>query len=78
MGVIARWLRGAADLIDPPMRDPMWARAAMLVQEQDSRYPDRSGEAKRHAVYGRLVKDYPTRPRHEIGLVIEHVVAESR
>ena len=44
-------------------------RAARLVGEQEGQ--EGSGESKRHQVYARLLKEFPTRPKREAALAIE-------
>ena len=79
MLTLARWLRRLADWLDPPVPvvvrpvEPsvVQLRAQALTEEQDARWPERSGEAKRHQVYSRLLKDFPETPRRILARAIE-------
>jgi hypothetical protein len=54
--------------------DPaVFARATELTGDADTTLT--GGEAKRHAVYARLIKDFPTTTRRELGLAIELALA---
>lgn len=53
----------------PAVSTGVMARTGELIRAQDAL--DRSGEAKRHAVYAQLIKDYPTLPKRELALAIE-------
>lgn len=72
---IARWLRWAADWLDR-IPDPLLVRAKQLVAEADLSYPAGYGEAKRHHVYSRLLKEFPHRVHSRIGLAIELAVRD--
>lgn len=71
---IARWLRWLADWLDSPS-NVLLDRTRQLVCEAEMNYPVTYGEAKRHAVYSRLLKEFPEIPRRQIGGVIEQVVS---
>lgn len=77
MRVIAAWLRRLADRLDPPVAPvapdlgPLLARAVALVAEQEARWPDRDGEAKRHQVYAALIKAFPGESKRVIARAIE-------
>lgn len=75
---VVRWLRACAAWVEgdaAAMRvlyvpvDAVLQRAAVLCDEQADR--DVSGESKRHQVYARLLKEFPTRNRRAIALAIE-------
>ena len=51
----------------------VFARATELTQAADTTL--QGGEAKRHAVYARLIKDFPMTPKRELGLAIELALA---
>lgn len=57
----------------PEMDTVLLERARVLVDEQEF-YVDRSGEGKRHAVYARLLKDFPDTPRRTLSLAIEYAL----
>ena len=57
--------------LDPALR----ARIEALTALQE--IPGLSGEAKRHQVYARLIKDFPRMTRREISLAIEVALSES-
>lgn len=72
--VIARWLRRAADWIDPPAPrvDTAVVRLARtLAATQNDRWPDRSGEAKRHQVFAQLIDAFPTTSKRALARAIE-------
>ena len=73
---IAVFLRKIAEWLDPiPLAAPIPAsRVQELMDEQDARWNDRSGEAKRHQVLARLVKEFPTVRERELGLIIEQLM----
>ena len=77
MRLIASWLRRLADYLDPPLipaapdLGPLLARAVALAAEQDARWPDRDGEAKRHQVYAALIKAFPGESKRVIARAIE-------
>jgi hypothetical protein len=68
--VVATLLVRGGRVPDGP-ENPLLDRARILVQEQNQRWPDRDGEAKRHQCYARLVKEFPTRAKREIARAIE-------
>jgi hypothetical protein len=51
-------------------------RAAVLIGEADTTLS--GGEAKRHQVYARLIKDFPATPKRELGLAIELALFHSQ
>ena len=48
---------------------PVLERATQLTQDADTSLT--GGEAKRHQVYARLIKDFPMTPKRELALAIE-------
>lgn len=58
----------------PATDDAVLTRARLLTLEQDMRWPDRSGEAKRHQVYAALVKEYPDLSRRRLSRAIEEAL----
>lgn len=73
--VLCAWLfvRGIRQAA-PDDASPLLQRARVLAQEQDAKWPDRDGEAKRHQVYSRLLKEFPTRAKREIARAIEDAI----
>lgn len=53
---------------------PYIGKAKELCQQQAEQYPDRSGEAKRHAVYARLIKEFPQAPHRDLSWAIDWVL----
>ena len=51
----------------------VFARVTELTRSADTTL--QGGEAKRHAVYARLIKDFPMTPKRELGLAIEPALA---
>jgi hypothetical protein len=51
--------------------DPVLARAVALTLEQDQRWPERSGEAKRHQVWSQLRKEFADASGKAISRAIE-------
>lgn len=76
---LARWLRALATWVDVPVGlpaaapnlEPVVILARTLVQEQETRWPDRSGEAKRHQVYAQLLDAFPETPKRALSRAIE-------
>ena len=54
-------------------KDALYEKALSLTA-QASGWSTFSGEAKRHAVYARLQKDFPDLPHRTLGLIIEAVL----
>jgi hypothetical protein len=57
-------------------KDAVWKRAQALCAFQNHKYPERSGEAKRHAVYGELLQEMddqklPRRNKRDVARAIE-------
>lgn len=46
-------------------------RARELCSEAEQKYPGTSGELKRHQVYARLIKEFPSTNKRDLGLSIE-------
>lgn len=45
--------------------------AKVFIAEQEAKNPDHSGEAKRHAVYGLLIKKFPEARKRDLAKAIE-------
>lgn len=58
----------------PEIAPDVWAKTQALVREYAP--TGMGGEAKRHQVYARLIKEFPTASRSDLGLVIEYAVRE--
>jgi len=69
--VVAVWLVQRRMTPKEVVVDPILARARVLTAEQDERWGDRDGEAKRHQVYSRLIKEFPDRQKRELARAIE-------
>lgn len=82
---LASWLRHLADRLDPPVVVPVpvsplsvYEQAALvLINDQQARWPDRSGEAKRHQVLARLLKDFPSARERDLAFAIETMIQRS-
>lgn len=77
---LARWLRALATWVDVPPAlpaDAVLTLARTLVQEQETRWPDRSGEAKRHQVYAALLEMFPATPKRTLSRVIEAALEDA-
>lgn len=57
-------------VVDNPFVD----RAAELCVWQETNWPDRSGESKRHQVLARLIKDFPDGALRDLAMAIELAV----
>ena len=66
---VAHLERRLAQPYAPSVSTEVMTRAGELIRVQEP--IDRSGEAKRHAVYAQLIKNYPTLPKRELALAIE-------
>lgn len=71
MTTLRRWIVILCRLVlarldPPPALDDVTARATALIAEQEA-IPDRSGEAKRHQVYARLLKTFRACPSGDSG-----------
>ena len=51
--------------------NPYTERAKQLCREQQQGWPERSGEGKRHQVYARLLKEFPSANKRDIAIAIE-------
>lgn len=69
--LLVRGLRWVLQRIEPVRLDPIVWRALALVNEQDARWPERSGEAKRHQVYALLLKEFPDTSKRSVSRAIE-------
>ena len=73
----ARWLRRLAVWVDVPVEDALVTRARGLVtQAEQQAAPGTSGEFKRHQVYARLLKNFPSRAKADCASAIEQVIQE--
>lgn len=54
--------------------DSIIEAAIPLVKQQAMAYADRSGEAKKHAVYANLIKSLPEVSKRDISLAIEFAI----
>lgn len=52
------------------------ARAVELTRAAEQAFPDTSGEYKRHQVYARLLKEFPTTKKSEVGYALERAVRD--
>lgn len=60
--------------VDPLVLDT----AKTLVTQEETERPDAGyGEAKRHRVYGQLLKAFPDHPKRELSWAIEAALVES-
>lgn len=73
---LARQVRRFAAWVDVPLPDAFRDRVETLVAQADAFHA--SGEYKRHTVYARVQKEYPTTPHHVIGLAIEQAITRLR
>lgn len=76
MKAIAEWLRRLADWCHKESLDPQVAVALGYVKWAETFAPGTSGEYKRAAVQGLLVKAFPSTPRHRLALALELAVQE--
>lgn len=73
----ARGLRAVAGWVDVAVPDDFFqGRVRLLIQEAEQSFEPGYGEAKRHAVYARLLKEFPTRPKGQLGLAIELAIQQ--
>ena len=74
---LAQKLRRIADWLDPQPAAALTHVPALLdlarrlVREQDDRWPDRSGEAKRHQVLAQLIDAFPATSKRLLSRAIE-------
>ncbi len=72
---LASQLRALARWIDEPVPvvplDALTQHAQVLIHEQETRWPERSGEAKRHQVYAALIDAFPGVSKRAISRAIE-------
>lgn len=80
MGLIARFARWLLQRTGQPpcarcnVPDAYVAQAQRFVADSEAYYPSGWGEAKRHAVYARMLKAFPTARHQDLGLAIELAV----
>ena len=71
---LARWLRRIAEWLDP-LHDPiLLARAKELVEKWEKELGPGFGEAKRHQVYAKLLKEFPAIAKRVISATIEEAL----
>lgn len=81
--MIARWLRRAADWLDPPVRQPEMVRDPFhdittgLIAEAEARFGAGFGDAKRRDVYAALMKRFPQARKRDLAYAIERVLQAS-
>jgi hypothetical protein len=68
--LILGWLEGQAVAVLIVPADALLERATILTQAQRG-IPGRAGEAKRHQVYARLIKEFPNRDHRDMARAIE-------
>lgn len=84
---LASWLRWLAEWLDPlPVVEPtvivqyvekpavdeaLLSAAKILTHEWEVKLGPGFGEAKRHNVFARLVKQFPDKPKRDLSRVIE-------
>lgn len=66
---LAAWLEGGECLILYVPKDALYMRAVVLCAEAESY--GTAGEQRRHQVYARLLKEFPTRSKRTVALAIE-------
>ena len=75
------WLARLGGWIAPPCTrahldvPPTLAGRIMELALEQHASPTSSGEAKRHQVYARLLKDFPNMPHRQVALAIEVVLS---
>ena len=74
--VMAEWLGWTPPTFErvPSIAPAYIARAGELTSTVN---PALGGEAKRHQVYARLIKDFPDAPKRELSLAIELALFQS-
>ena len=68
---VARQLRRVATWLDPGPDQDLLSRARVLTQAADASFPSGYGEAKRHQVYSRLMKEFPEHSKRALSRAIE-------
>ena len=68
---IAYYLRRLAEWLDPLSDPTVLSRARELTQEWESKLGAGFGEAKRHQVYARLIKEFPEKSKRQLSAIIE-------
>ena len=71
---IGAWLRALAERIDPTRWDAVDETAVRLAADAEAAHGPGFGEAKRHQVYARLIKTYPTVSKRRLSRAIEDAV----
>lgn len=72
--IIGLWVAKLGGYSRAMVPDYVTATARKRVKEQNRRWQDRDGEAKRAAVYRSLVNEYPAVPKRILSLAIEEAV----
>ena len=69
---LARLFRRVAEWLDPHYNPALLSRARELTKlAEETHVGSGFGEARRHQVYARLIKEFPSWSRRAISLVIE-------
>lgn len=55
----------------PDVSPALLMRTKQLCEDTEGQYAPGFGEAKRHAVFARLLKEFPACPKRQLGLAIE-------
>ena len=75
---IGAWLRRLAEWVDPTLWDEIDETAERLARAAEEAHGAGFGEAKRHQVYARLIKVYPTVSKRLLSRAIEDAVERIR
>ncbi len=74
---LAAWIWTPPPAPPRPVRNPILARSAVLVDALERRTPPgASGEYKRHVVYAKLLTEFPAARPRDIALLLETAVQE--
>lgn len=77
LNLIAKYLRGLAEWLSPTPPPPVKEthhhedHASKLVLEAEKKWPEASGEYKRHQVYSQLLKAFPMASKRDLAYAIE-------
>ena len=78
--LIARWCRWILRMLGEPscpychVDDDILRRAKVLTELYERQYGQGFGEAKRHQVYARLMKEFPTIRKRTLAVAIERAL----